>query len=185
MMSQTNAKTGFRTLDLAYIGIGTALLAICSWISIPTAVPFTMQTFAVFLLLLLLGGRRGTVSIIVYLMLGAIGLPVFAQFSSGLGVILGSTGGYILGFVLSGLVYWLAETRFPDKAAVKPAALVIGLALCYTFGTAWFIVVYTKANGAVGMGTVLAWCVLPFLIPDLVKLALAFFIARRISPIIK
>ena len=77
-----------RTLDLAYMALGAVVIAVCSWISIPAAVPFTMQTFAVFFVLLFLGGRRGTGSILVYVLLGAVGMPVFAQFTSGLGVLL-------------------------------------------------------------------------------------------------
>ena len=67
-----------KTRELAYTGILAALIAVCSWISIPTAVPFTLQTFAVFLTLGLLGGRLGTLAVTVYLLLGAVGLPVFA-----------------------------------------------------------------------------------------------------------
>ena len=100
-------KNNYRTIDLVYIALGAVLIAVCSWISIPTTVPFTMQTFAVFFVLSALGGRRGTMAVIVYVLLGAVGIPVFAQFTSGIGILLGSTGGYIVGFVFIGLVYWL------------------------------------------------------------------------------
>ena len=182
---ETQATTQkFRTIDLAYIAVGAALIAICSWISIPLTVPFTLQTFAVFFILAALGGKRGTFSILVYILLGAIGVPVFAGFSSGIGVLLGNTGGYILGFLLSGIVYLVLTKLFGERLPVQIIALVLGLALCYAFGTAWFMVVYTKANGAVGLGTVLSWCVLPFILPDLVKLALALTIARRVQPML-
>ena len=115
-----------RTLDLAYMALGAVVIAVCSWISIPAAVPFTMQTFAVFFVLLFLGGRRGTGSILVYVLLGAVGMPVFAQFTSGLGVLLGSTGGYIAGFILTGLIYWLVTEVFGRRLWVKIAALVLG-----------------------------------------------------------
>lgn len=182
---ETQATTQkFRTIDLAYIAVGAALIAICSWISIPLTVPFTLQTFAVFFILAALGGKRGTFSILVYILLGAIGVPVFAGFSSGIGVLLGNTGGYILGFLLSGIVYLVLTKLFGERLPVQIVALVLGLALCYAFGTAWFMVVYTKANGAVGLGTVLSWCVFPFILPDLVKLALALTIARRVQPML-
>ncbi len=182
---ETQATTQkFRTIDLAYIAVGAALIAICSWISIPLTVPFTLQTFAVFFILAALGGKRGTFSILVYILLGAIGVPVFAGFSSGIGVLLGNTGGYILGFLLSGIVYLVLTKLFGERLPVQIIALVLGLALCYAFGTAWFMVVYTKANGAVGLGTVLSWCVFPFILPDLVKLALALTIARRVQPML-
>ena len=98
-------RRNLQVLDLVYISIGAALIAICSWISIPTAVPFTLQTFAVFFVLLLLGGERGTIATLIYILLGAIGVPVFAGFSGGIGILFGSTGGYIIGFLFTGLIY--------------------------------------------------------------------------------
>lgn len=70
------------------------LIAICSWISIPMTVPFTLQTFAVFLAVGVLGGKRGSLAVLIYILLGAVGIPVFAGFSGGIGVLLGNTGGY-------------------------------------------------------------------------------------------
>ena len=175
----------FKTLDLVYCSIGAALIAICSWISIPTAVPFTLQTFAVFLVLLLLGGKRGTVATLIYVLLGAVGAPVFAGFGGGFGVLLGSTGGYILGFLFIGLIYILFGRVSKNNIAVKMAALVLGLIVCYAFGTAWFMHVYMKNTGEVGLLTVLGWCVFPFIVPDLVKMALAAMIAKRIETVIK
>ena len=175
----------FKTLDLVYCSMGAALIAVCSWISIPTAVPFTLQTFAVFLVLLLLGGERGTIATLVYVLLGAVGAPVFAGFKAGLGVLLGSTGGYIIGFLFTGLIYMLFTRFFKNNIAVKLAALVLGLIVCYAFGTAWFMHVYLKNTGEVGLLTVLGWCVFPFIIPDLVKMALAAVIAKRIEPVIR
>ena len=102
--------------NLVYMALGAVLIALCSWITVPAAVPFTMQTFAVFFILSALGGKRGTVTILVYIALGAAGVPVFSQFGAGPGVLLGNTGGYILGFLAMGLTYWgitalLGETR--------------------------------------------------------------------------
>ena len=187
MSSADVAKTRDNTkvLDLVYISIGAALIAICSWISIPTAVPFTLQTFAVFFVLLSLGGERGTLATLVYVLLGAVGVPVFAGFSGGIGVLLGSTGGYIIGFLFTGIIYIIFTKFVSKKIVVKIIALVLGLAVCYAFGTAWFMNVYIKTSGEVGLLTVLGWCVFPFIIPDLIKLALAVVIAKRIEPVIK
>lgn len=187
MSSADVAKTRDNTkvLDLVYISIGAALIAICSWISIPTAVPFTLQTFAVFFVLLSLGGERGTLATLVYVLLGAVGVPVFAGFSGGIGVLLGSTGGYIIGFLFTGIIYIIFTKFVSKKIVVKIVALVLGLAVCYAFGTAWFMNVYIKTSGEVGLLTVLGWCVFPFIIPDLLKLALAVVIAKRIEPVIK
>ena len=68
---------------------------------------------------------------------------------------------------------------------VEILAMVIGLAVCYAFGTVWFMIVYAQGNEAVGVATVLAWCVIPFIIPDIVKLGLALALARRLSPVLK
>ena len=81
------------TLDMAYIALMAVLMAVCSWISVPMEIPFTMQTFALFCALGLLGGRRGTIAVLVYILMGAIGLPVFSGFGGGLGRLLGVTGG--------------------------------------------------------------------------------------------
>ena len=187
MSSENVVKTRekMKVLDLVYVAIGAALIAICSWISIPTAVPFTLQTFAVFFVLLLLGGERGTIAILVYVLLGAVGVPVFAGFSGGIGILLGNTGGYILGFLFIGFIYILFTKLFKKKIVIKVASLVLGLAVCYAFGTAWFMHVYMQSSGEVGLITVLGWCVFPFIIPDLLKLALAVVIARRVEPVVR
>ena len=184
-MKTETKKRSFRVLDLAYIALAAVLMAICSWISIPTAVPFTMQTFAVFFVLSALGSKRGSAAILLYLLLGAIGLPVFSHFNSGLGALLGSTGGYIVGFVFMGLVHWLFTGLLGKKFWVELLSLVLGIAALYSFGTAWFMVVYTRANGSIGLGAVLGMCVLPFIIPDLIKLALALLLSRRLAPVLK
>ena len=144
-----------------------------------------MQTFAIFFVLLVFGGKRGTTAIIVYVMLGAVGVPVFAGFTSGIGMLLGNTGGYIVGFVLLGLIYWLFVGLLGKKTWIEIVAMIVGLAVCYAFGTAWYMIVYSQANGAVGLAVVLSWCVMPFIVPDLVKLGLALTLARRISPVLK
>ena len=169
-----------KTIDLTLCGIFAAVLAICSWIQIPGPVPFTLQTFGVFAALGLLGGKRGTISICVFLLLGAIGVPVFAGFKGGIGALLGATGGYLLGFLLSGLCVWFAEKQFGTSLVVFIGSVVIGLLLCYAFGTAWFVVVYTRANGAISFGKALSLCVLPFLPFDAIKLALAVAVRQSL-----
>ena len=171
---------GFQAIDLAYVAVCAALMVVCSWISIPATVPFTLQTFAVFCSLGLLGGRRGTAAILVYLLLGALGVPVFAGFSGGIGILFGTTGGYLLGFILMGLVYWLGERLSMDSRNIRIISMILGLLLCYAFGTAWFMFVYARQTGAIVLGTALAWCVVPFLLPDLVKMALALLLSGRL-----
>jgi len=175
---------GFQTKDLVYVAVCAVLMAVCSWISIPAAVPFTLQTFAIFCSLGLIGGKRGTAAIVVYLLLGALGLPVFAGFSGGIGILLGVTGGYLLGFIPMGLVYWLGERLGKGKRWIQIASMLLGLVLCYAFGTAWFMFVYARQSGPIALGTAMAWCVIPFIIPDLVKMALSLLLSEKLRKVL-
>lgn len=169
-----------KIVAMVQIALFAAIMAVCSWIQIPMTVPFTLQTFAIFCALGTLGGKSGTISVLVYIVLGAVGVPVFAGFSGGMGVLMGTTGGYIIGFLFTALLYWAITHFFGEKLPVMIIAMVLGLLVCYAFGTAWFMIVYANANGVVGLITALGWCVFPFIIPDLVKIALAILIAKRI-----
>ena len=101
-MSQTAAPAkGFALRDLAFIGLFAVLIAVCSWITIPGAVPFTLQTFGVFCTLGMLGGRRGTCAILVYILLGIVGIPVFSGFTGGIGTLSGSLIGILIMGVMS------------------------------------------------------------------------------------
>lgn len=180
-----SVMTKNKTLDMVYIAMFTVLIAICSWISIPTTVPFTLQTFGVFVTVGVLGGKRGSLSVLIYLLLGAIGIPVFAGFTGGMGIVLGSTGGYIIGFLLSALLMWGMEKLLGKKTWVLALSMVLGLLVCYIFGTIWFMLVYTRETGAIGLWTALGWCVFPFVIPDLVKIVLALLICTRLAKVIK
>jgi biotin transport system substrate-specific component len=184
-MNETTTRPKGRSYSLAVTALGVALLAVCSWIAVPAAIPFTLQTFAVGAVLGLLGGRRGTAAILCYLLLGAAGLPVFAGFSGGAGILFGTTGGYLLGFLLMGLCHWAFTTLFGGGTPVLILSLVVGLLLCYTFGTLWFLRLYLQNTGTVSLLTVLGWCVLPFVLPDGAKLALAVLVTRRVKPYLR
>lgn len=175
----------FRTVDMAYIALFAVMIAVCSWISIPATVPFTLQTFGVFLAVGVLGGKRGTLAVLVYLLLGMVGLPVFAGFSGGMGCLMGSTGGYIVGFLFSALVMWAMERLLGKKPWVLALSMVLGLIVCYAFGTVWFMQVYAKTTGAIGLWTALGWCVFPYIIPDLVKIVLAMVLCKRLAAAIR
>ena len=187
MTTVVKEKGGSRskTFDMVYIAVFAVLIAICSWISIPTLVPFTMQTFALFLAVGTLGGRRGTMAVLIYLLLGAVGIPVFAEFSAGMGVLLGNTGGYLIGFIFSALLMWAMEALLGKKTWVLGLSMLLGMAVYYVFGTVWFMVVYAKNSGPIGIATVLSWCVLPFIVPDLVKGALALFLTKHLAKAVK
>ena len=160
--------------NMALCGMFTAVLTVCAWLSIPMGdLVISLQTFGIFLTLGLLGGRRGSIAIFVYLLLGAVGLPVFSGFRGGVGHLIGVTGGFLWGFLISGLVYWALE-RFR-----RVPAMIAGLLACYGCGCLWFCF---YSGG--GIGLILLRCVVPFLIPDLVKLYLAGSLARRLRKVI-
>ena len=185
-METTPHKSKFRTLDMAYMALFAVLMAVCSWISLPLGpVPFTLQTFAVFLAVGVLGGRRGTITILVYILMGAVGLPVFSNFSGGIGQLMGATGGYILGFLGSALVMWAMEGLLGKKTWVLAVSMVLGLVVCYAFGTFWFMQVYARTSGPVGVMAALGWCVFPYILPDLGKIALALLLGNRLSRVLK
>ena len=140
-----------KTYDLVYIAVFAVVMAVCSWISIPAQVPFTLQTFGVFMAVGVLGGKRGTLAVLVYVLLGAVGVPVFAGFSGGIGALLGNAGGYIIGFIFSALVMWAIEHVFGRKPVVQIISMIVGLIVCYAFGTAWFMFAYTRSTGPVGL----------------------------------
>ncbi len=170
----------WKTIDLVYIALFAVLIALCSWISIPSTVPFTLQTFGVFMAVGVLGGRRGTCAVLIYILLGAVGLPVFAGLTGGPGVLLGTTGGYIVGFLFSALTMWAIEKMLGRSTPVQILSMAAGLLVCYAFGTVWFMVLYARTSGSIGVLTALSWCVIPFIIPDLIKIALAYVLSNRL-----
>ena len=186
MTARAAEKTGRgAVLRLALTALFAALTALCAWIQIPLQVPFTMQCFAVFAALLFLGGKYGTLSFLVYVLLGAVGAPVFSGFRGGAGVLLGVTGGYITGFGLGCLAYWAVETACRRRAEAlwpKIVGLSLCLLLCYAFGTLWFAAVHEKMLTPAGLASAFSVCVLPFILPDALKLALAVLLWRRLSP---
>ncbi|MCR5648673.1 MAG: biotin transporter BioY [Oscillospiraceae bacterium] len=167
------------------VALGAVLIIICSWLTVPFAVPFTMQTFAVFCVLILLGGKYGTAAIGLYVFMGIVGLPVFSGFKGGIGHILGPTGGYIVGFVFAGVLYMVLETLAEKNRWLRAVVLAGGLVLCYAVGTLWFLVVANRAGAGYGVGAVLGICVLPYILPDLAKLWLAMLVGGRLKGKIK
>jgi biotin transport system substrate-specific component len=184
MTSVSSVPARSRIHSLTLIALSVALIAVCSWIAVPTTIPFTLQTFAVFAILGLLGGRLGTAAIVSYLVMGLVGLPVFSGFSSGPAALFGTTGGYLIGFLFMGLSYWLLTYLFGNQLPLVGLFLLVGLLLLYGFGSAWFLWVYLGSGKAASFLAVLGWCVFPFVLPDLLKLALALMVVRRLRPIV-
>ena len=173
------------TKQIALIAMGVALITVCSWISIPATVPFTLQTFAVCLVTAVFGLRMGIWAVLCYILLGAVGAPVFSGFKGGFGALLGTTGGYIIGFLFTALIVGTAVKKWGRNMPILILSMALGILLCYTFGTAWFMLVYAKKSGPIGIGTALGWCVIPYLIPDGAKIVLAALLTGRLYPIMK
>ena len=167
---------------MALCGLFAALLALCAWLSFPLGdVAITLQTFGIFFCLGVLGGKRGTAAIFVYLLLGAAGLPVFSGFRGGIGTLLGTTGGYLTGFLASGLLYWLLTGFGTPSAKRQLLAMTAGLLVCYCFGSFWCYNVYIKSGSAVTIGFIIIKCILPYLLPDAVKLILAWRLSQKLK----
>lgn len=180
MTEEKAKKKKFKTIDIVYIGLFAALIAVCAWISIPMTVSFTLQTCAVCLTAGLLGWKRGTLTVLVYILLGMVGLPVFTGFKSGIAAVTGPTGGYIVGFIFTALIVGLAADRMGKRLWVNILFMAIGILVCYLFGTVWFMIAYK-----VTFVSALTTCVIPFLIPDAVKIAVAAILVNRLKKFVK
>ena len=173
---------GLKTRDVALVGLFAALTVICAWISVPLGpVPVTLQTFAVFLGAALLGSKRGTLAVGVYILLGVVGLPVFSGFKT----LNPLTFGYVLGFLPLGLMTAAAERLFPGRKLALPLGMALGLLVCYLIGTVWFWYVMHFRGTAYGFGKILSLCVVPFVLPDLLKLAVSWLLARKLGKYVK
>ena len=179
--NQKITKSHKAVLDMVYTAMFSALICVCSLISVPIGeVPVTLQTFAMCLTGAMLGWKRGGMSVLIYVLLGAAGLPVFAEGKGGIGIITGATGGYIVGFIFTALIVGFAAEKFDKKLIPLAVSMVIGVAVCYALGTAWFMFV-TKMD----LLTSLGYCVIPFIIFDAIKIIFATIMVNRLSKIIK
>lgn len=168
-----------RIRSMARCALFSALLALCAWLAIPMGDgSFTMQTFGVFLTLGILGGKQGCAAILVYLLLGCAGLPVFSGFRGGIGALMGPTGGYLVGFLATGGCYWAVTALWGNTPRCRLAAMATGSLVCYIFGSVWYYFLYS--GNAVSLGYIIIRCVLPYLIPDGIKLALAWSLSNRL-----
>lgn len=170
-------KRGLSTAQIAMIGVMTALMCILGPLSVPIGpVPISLTHISVFMAVYALGMGKGTISYLVYLLIGAVGLPVFSGFSGGVAKILGATGGYLIGFVFMALISgWVIDHT--EKRYAHLLGMIAGDALCYLFGTIWFVKVYSGADGSgMSFAAALAICVYPFLLGDLIKMVISLVI---------
>lgn len=158
----------------------SALMAVCAWLWIPGPVPFTMQAFGVFLAAGLMGAKRAVVSVMVYILIGAAGVPVFSGGRAGFGVLLGATGGFIMGFVAAAYICGRLCEKFKRSPKTLILSMLLGLCGCYIVGTLWYSIVYLGASGAFSITAAVVQCVIPFILPDILKILLAAFTVNRL-----
>ena len=157
-----------------------ALLCIAGPLTVPVGpVPLSLATFAVYLSGAILGWKRGTTAVAIYLLIGLAGVPVFSAFSGGFQKLAGVTGGYLISYLFCALITGLgaADPLYRKKSSVLFLVLrmIAGTVVLYAFGTAWFVVQTGRTVGAA-----LTLCVLPFLAGDAVKIAAAVMIAPAV-----
>ena len=165
---------------ITFIALMAAVCCILGPLSIPIGqVPISLQILAVFLCVYLLGWKDGTIAFIVYILLGLVGLPVFAGFTGGPDKLLGPTGGYILGFILTALIAGIFIDRSynvlnkPLSVTYQIAGMILGVAACYVLGTAFFMA-FTHMT----LAESLALGVIRFIPVDLLKVVIAFFLGN-------
>ena len=173
-----------KTKDLTLIAIATALTCALSPLSIPIGiVPIALTNLVLLLNTYVLGYRKALIACLLYIIIGAVGIPVFANFSGGIGILTGPTGGYIIGYILMVTqITVMRKARYDDliekyeNRLIHIIAMIIGTALCYTLGTAWFCFVMNSS-----LSSALAICVIPFIPFDLIKILIVIIIGPVIN----
>ncbi len=169
-------KTVTPVRQLCFIALMAGIMCLLGPLSIPIGpVPISVMTLTIYLSLYVVGMRMGTVSCIIYLLLGFAGIPVFAGYTAGAGKLLGPTGGYLAGYIFLTLVSGFIMEKAAYKRAWCLFGMIVGTAVLYVFGTAWFVI-STKSE----IGAAVALCVTPFLIGDLAKIILAELVGQEV-----
>ncbi len=157
-----------KMVGMVLVAVMTAVTCVLAPLSIPIgAVPISLGILAIYFDVYVLGMKRGTVSVLLYILLGLIGVPVFAAYTAGPQKLFGATGGYIIGYIFLALIFgWFVDHY--EKIYWQALGMILGVVVCYAFGTVWFSIIYKTTIGAA-----LSMCVIPFIVPDLLKMAVA------------
>lgn len=175
-MGETKSR-GITTEDITHAAAAIALLAVSAWVTIPLGpVPFTLQTMALALVALALPGRQVVLALVGYVLVGAVGGPVFSGMRGGIGVLMGPTGGFIWGFILAAVLMWLlGRVRAPKGVTGDVVRLAIVLLSTYACGVAWLML-----SAHMGLMAALLAGVIPFVIPDVLKLVAGMALAKAV-----
>ena len=167
-----------RTKQMVLIALMTAVTCVLGPLSIPlpfSPVPISLTNFAIFLAIFVLGMKNGTISFIIYLLLGAVGVPVFSSFRGGLQVLAGPTGGYLIGFIFLALIMGFALDHFDRKLVPTIIGMIIGMAVCYAFGTVWLAKLLSLS-----FKEGLMRGVIPYLAGDVAKIIIAAIVGPKL-----
>lgn len=167
-----------KTKQMVLIALMTAVTCVLGPLSIPlpfSPVPISLTNFAIFLAIFVLGMKNGTISFIIYLLLGAVGVPVFSSFRGGLQVLAGPTGGYLIGFIFLALIMGFALDHFDRKLVPTIIGMIIGMVVCYAFGTVWLAKLLSLSfKEGLMMG------VIPYLPGDAAKIIIAAIVGPKL-----
>ena len=167
-----------KTKQMVLIALMTSVTCVLGPLSIPlpfSPVPISLTNFAIFLAIFVLGMKSGTISFIIYLLLGAVGVPVFSSFRGGFQVLAGPTGGYLIGFIFLALIMGFALDHFDRKLVPTIIGMIIGMAVCYAFGTVWLAKLLSLSfKEGLMMG------VIPYLPGDAAKIIIAAIVGPKL-----
>lgn len=176
-MEKTTAKH-MSTAQMTMTALMTAITCILAPMALPipiSPVPISLTNLVIFFMAYILGMKLSVASYVLYLLLGTVGLPVFSGFTGGVGKLLGPTGGYLIGFIFLAAIAGFFVEKFPAKIYMHVVGMIIGMAICYIFGTAWLA-------GQLGMSFVAALGigVIPYLPGDTAKIIIAIIAGPQI-----
>lgn len=171
--------------DMTEIAMFVVILILCSWISIPTVIPFTLQTFAIFLAICILGGKKTTIIVFVYLLMGCIGIPVFSGFCGGIGCLVGNTGGFLIGFLFSTVAIWGIERLTEIRPWIQWLQMITCICICYLFGVLWYLHIIQIRLSLQAIIPIVSVYVVPYIIPDIVKMCVAYIVSKRLKKVIR
>lgn len=171
--TKTNSK--FTIQQIAMIAVMTAVTCVLAPLSIPIGpVPISLTNLVIYFSLYLLGWKLGTLSYVIYLLIGLVGVPVFSGFTAGPAKLFGPTGGYLIGFIPMAIIAGIVIDKFSQRW-IQILGMIVGTAICYAFGTAWFCI-----QAGYTVSAALAVCVIPFIPADLIKMVIAMIIGPEI-----
>lgn len=172
-MKEEKRPSIFTVREMVFIAICAAIICVLAPISVPTGVvPVSLGTLAIYFSAALLGGKRGTIAVVVYILLGMVGLPVFSAMRGGIAVLFGTTGGYIIGYIPLALLTGVFSDMKSKLHWTIPVGMVLGTVVLYAFGTAWYMIM----SGSTLEAALLA-CVVKFLPFDAVKIVISTLLA--------